>query len=237
MKHKYYEKGDLVTDGEPIIVNRYTIGARINHWIAALSMILLTLTGLAMYWPPLFFIAHLFGGGQVIRTIHPFIGVIMCLSFAGLFFRFWRLNIWEKSDLKWAMQIRDVLENNEENLPEIGKYNFGQKCIFWAMSAGLIVLIVSGFMVWQAYFAQYFSIELQRYALLAHSLMAVVIIAIWIFHMYAVHWIRGSLGAMVKGKVTGGFAWQHHRKWYRAIIANKDLIKEDSEQKTAKGKD
>lgn len=225
MTHKYYEKGDNVTASNPVIVSRYTLGARINHWIAAISMILLALTGLAMYWPPLFFIANIFGGGQVIRAIHPYLGVLMVVSFAGLFWRFWRLNIWEKSDLKWALQVRDVLTNHEENLPEIGKYNFGQKCIFWSMSFGLIILIVSGFMVWQAYFAQYVSIELQRYALLAHSLMAVLIIVIWIFHMYAVYWIRGSLGAMVKGKVTGGFAWQHHRKWYRAIIAEKSLIK------------
>lgn len=227
MTHKLYEKGDLVHQGEPVIVSRYTVGARINHWIAAISMVFLALTGLSMYWPPLFFISNFLGGGQMVRTIHPWIGVVMLFSFAGLFFRFWRLNIWENSDLKWALQMKDVLTGNEDRLPEIGKYNFGQKCIFWVMSLGLIVLIITGIIIWQAYFSSFFSIEVERYALLIHSFVAVMTIAVWIFHMYAVYWIRGSLTAMTKGKVTGGFAWRHHRKWYRAILKNRDLIKKD----------
>ncbi|EJF91712.1 formate dehydrogenase subunit gamma [Bartonella tamiae] len=223
MKNKLYEKGDRIHRGSPVVVDRYTRGARINHWIAAGSMILLALTGLIMYWPFLFPLANLFGGGQVVRMIHPYIGIVMLLSFFGLFFRFWRLNIWEKSDLQWAMQMKDVLEGNEEKLPPVGKYNFGQKCIFWAMSFGLIILIVSGLMVWQAYFAPFVPIEWQRYALIIHSLVAAGIIAIWVMHMYAVYWIRGSLRAMVKGKVSGGFAWAHHRKWYDSMLKNREI--------------
>ncbi|MBI0020607.1 formate dehydrogenase subunit gamma [Bartonella sp. W8097] len=218
MTHKLYEKYDYVHEGHPVMVDRYTKGARINHWIGAISMILLALTGLMMYWPPLFPLSNLIGGGQVVRTIHPYIGVVMVISFAGLFFRFWRLNIWENSDLKWIVDIKDVLEGDEERLPMIGKYNFGQKCIFWSMSIGLIILIVSGFMVWQAYFAPFVPIEWQRYALLTHSLVAACIIAVWIFHVYAGYWVAGSIGAMIKGKISGGFAWAHHRKWYIALL-------------------
>lgn len=225
LRLKYYETGDEIYNSKPVIVSRYTTGARINHWIGAVSMILLAFTGLIMYWPPLFPLSVLLGGGQVVRAIHPWIGIVMVISFLGLFFRFWRLNIWENSDLKWALQMKDVLSGNEEKLPEIGKYNFGQKCIFWAMSLGLIGLIVTGFMIWQAYFAPYVPIELQRYALLIHSFIAAGLIAVWIFHMYAVYWIRGSLGAMVHGKVTGGFAWRHHRKWYHALLKDKKIEK------------
>lgn len=221
MTRRLYEKGDLVHKGDPIIVDRYTRGARINHWVGAISMILLAFTGLIMYWPPLFPLANLVGGGQVVRTIHPYIGIVMFFSFFGLFFRFWRLNIWENSDLKWILEIKDVLEGDEENLPMIGKYNFGQKCIFWSMSFGLIILIVTGFMVWQAYFAPFVPVMWQRYALLIHSIVAACIIAVWLFHVYAVYWIAGSMTAMIKGKVTGGFAWAHHRKWYIAIIKAK----------------
>lgn len=221
---KNYEKGDMIHNDVPVIIDRYTIGARINHWIGAVSMIFLALTGLMMYWPPLFPLSALLGGGQAIRAVHPWIGVVMLISFAGLFFRFWRLNIWENSDLKWALQMKDVLTGHEEKLPEIGKYNFGQKCIFWAMSLGLVALIITGFLIWQAHFAPSVPIWIQRYALLAHSFIAAGLIAVWIFHMYAVYWIRGSVGAMLHGKVTGGFAWRHHRKWYHAMLKDK-LIK------------
>lgn len=226
MTRKLYEKYDYVHEGKSVIVDRYTKGARINHWIGAVSMILLAFTGLMMYWPPLFPLSNLIGGGQVVRTIHPYIGVIMVISFAGLFFRFWRLNIWENSDLKWILDIKDVMEGEEDNLPFIGKYNFGQKCIFWAMSIGLFVLIVTGCMVWQAYFAPLFPIEWQRYALLLHSIVASCIIAVWIVHVYAGYWVAGSITAMTKGKISGGFAWAHHRKWYIALLKAK-RIKQD----------
>ena len=45
------------------VVSRYTTAARINHWITAISPILLALSGLALFHPSLFFLTHLFGGG------------------------------------------------------------------------------------------------------------------------------------------------------------------------------
>jgi formate dehydrogenase subunit gamma len=41
---------------------------------------------------------------------------------------------------------------------------------------------------------------------------------VWIVHVYAAIWVRGTLPAMVKGRVTGGWAWRHHRKWLRALV-------------------
>jgi formate dehydrogenase subunit gamma len=38
-------------------------------------------------------------------------------------------------------------------------------------------------------------------------------------HVYAAIWVRGSFDAMIKGKVTPGWAWRHHRKWLRGLTA------------------
>ena len=46
-------------------VSRYTAAARFNHWITAVSLILLALSGLALFHPSLFFLTGLFGGGAV----------------------------------------------------------------------------------------------------------------------------------------------------------------------------
>src|SRR5215467_13414548 len=121
---------------EPITVDRYTGGARINHWITATSLVLLALSGLALFHPSLFFLTDLFGGGQFTRLIHPWIGVVLFFSFFGLFFRFVRLNLWTRSDTIWMRHLGDVLGNREEEheeLVEIGKYNAGQKIVFWSM--------------------------------------------------------------------------------------------------------
>ena len=89
------ETGDAVHPGDPVTVDRYTAGARVNHWITATCLVLLALSGLALFHPSLFFLTDLFGGGQATRAIHPWIGVVLFFSFFGLFFRFWRANLWE----------------------------------------------------------------------------------------------------------------------------------------------
>jgi formate dehydrogenase subunit gamma len=215
------EPGDQIHVGDPVTVDRYTKAARVNHWITATCLVLLALSGLALFHPSLFFLTGLFGGGQWTRAIHPWIGVVLFFSFAGLFLRFWRANLWRREDGTWLARLRDVLAGNEENLPEVGKYNAGQKTVFWGMSLLIIVLITSGLVIWDQYFAQYSTIDQKRIAVLIHALAAVVIICIWIVHVYAAIWVRGTIGAMTRGRVTGGWAWRHHRKWLRELVGGR----------------
>ena len=114
------ESGDQVHPGNPVTVDRYTAGARLNHWVTAISLVLLALSGLALFTPALYFLTGLFGGGQWTRTIHPWIGVVLFVSFFGLFVRFWRANLWKAEDGTWMARLRDVLGGHEENLPEVG---------------------------------------------------------------------------------------------------------------------
>lgn len=212
------EPGDGVRRGHPVLVDRYTVGARINHWITAISLILLALSGLALFTPSLFFLTGLFGGGQWTRTLHPWIGVVLFFSFMGLFLRFWRANLPKREDGTWLARITDVLRGKEERLPELGKYNAGQKFVFWGMSALIIVLIGSGIVMWDQYFYEYTTIPQKRWAILIHAVAAVVIICVWIIHVYAAIWVKGTIGAMTRGQVTGGWAWRHHRKWLRELV-------------------
>jgi formate dehydrogenase subunit gamma len=215
------EPGDQVHAGNPVTVDRYTKGARINHWITATSLVLLALSGLALFHPSLYFLTVLFGGGQATRAIHPWIGVLLFFSFGGLFIRFWRANLWKSEDGTWLARLRDVLAGNDEKLPEVGKYNAGQKAVFWGMSLLIIILITSGFVIWDQYFSQYTTIDQKRVAVLLHAAAAVAIICVWIVHVYAAIWIRGTIGAMTRGRVTGGWAWRHHRKWLRELVGGR----------------
>ncbi len=207
--------------GDPVTVERYTTGARINHWITAASLILLAISGMALFHPSLFWLTGLFGGGPMTRIIHPWIGVVLLISFTGMFLRFWRLNLWERTDNVWLSRIRDVLAGHEENLPEVGKYNAGQKMVFWSMSALIIVLFTSGIVIWQQYFGAYFTVEQKRLGVLVHAMAAIGAICVWIVHVYAAIWVRGTISAMTRGRVTGGWAWRHHRRWLRDLVSGK----------------
>jgi formate dehydrogenase subunit gamma len=215
------QPGDEVHAGDPVKVDRYTKPARINHWITATCLVLLALSGLALFHPSLFFLTGLFGGGQTTRAIHPWIGVVLFFSFSGLFVRFWKANLWRREDGTWLARLQDVLTGHEERLPEVGKYNAGQKTVFWGMTVLILVLIVTGLVIWDQYFAEYTTIDQKRLAVLIHAAAAVTIICVWIVHVYAAIWVRGTFGAMTQGQVTGGWAWRHHRKWLRELVGGK----------------
>ena len=213
----YSQPGDRIESDDPVIVSRYRGFTRANHWVTAASLIVLLLSGMALFSPYLYFLTGLFGGGQTTRWLHPFVGVVLFFSFFILFLQLWRLNLPKPEDVTWVENIGEVVKGNEEKLPELGKYNAGQKFIFWAMAGLILILIGSGVMIWEQYFPDLVTIPVRRWAVLVHSLAAVAIILVFILHVYAAIWTRGTIRAMTRGTVTGGWAWRHHRKWLREL--------------------
>jgi formate dehydrogenase subunit gamma len=205
-----YPKGTII---------RNTTVTRINHWITGGCFVLLTLSGLSMFHPFLFFLSGLFGGGQWTRAVHPWIGTILVISYSGLVVQFWRDNLWSWDDIAWMRKIDRVLLNDEEGVPEVARFNAGQKFVFWSMTLLLPVLFATGLLIWEVYFGELTPIEVQRVAVLIHFLAATAAIIVWIVHVYAAIWVRGSMRAMTQGYVTPGWAWRHHRKWFRRLAA------------------
>src|SRR6202451_220244 len=103
---------------DPARIERYGAATRINHWIVAISFVLLALSGLALFHPALFWMTNLFGGGPWTRILHPFLGCFMVLAFFFLAVKFWRDNYLEPRDWSWLRKINDVVANREEALPE-----------------------------------------------------------------------------------------------------------------------
>ena len=204
-----------MTVGERGVVGRYTPGARINHWINAILLILLALSGLSLFHPALFFLTALFGGGTWTRIIHPWMGVAILVTFFGLFFRFWHHNLWSRLDTAWVRHLRDVVAKRDDQVPEAGRYNAGQKVVFWGMTVLLLVLVSSGVVLWESEFGEYFTVGQKRLAAVVHATAAVTTIGLWIVHVYAAIWVKGTVRAMTQGSVTGGWAWKYHRKWLR----------------------
>ncbi|AZY53872.1 formate dehydrogenase subunit gamma [Bordetella avium] len=201
----------------PRKIQRYTAGERSNHWVIVITFILLALSGLALFHPAFSWLYALLGGGPWTRILHPFIGVVMFVSFFVFAAQMWRHNIMTKTDIQWLRQINDVVNNREENLPEVGKYNAGQKLLFYVLILCMLGLVLTGIVMWRAYFAIYFPIWAVRAASLLHAVLAFVLICAIIVHIYAAIWVKGSIQAMVRGTVTWGWAWKHHRAWFRSV--------------------
>lgn len=204
-----------------VTVSRYSAFTRLNHWTLAACFILLSLTGLALFHPSLYWISALFGGGPVVRWLHPAIGVLLMAAWLVMFVRFAPANLPERTDAVWLSKVRDVIFGNDENLPEVGKYNAGQKLVFWSFTLLVPGLFLTGLVIWDQYFYEWTTIPQKRAAVLAHAFLAIGMITVWIVHAYAAVWVRGTIRAMTRGSVTGGWAWRHHRKWLRDLVSGR----------------
>jgi formate dehydrogenase subunit gamma len=196
---------------------RYTAGQRTNHWIVAMTFVLAALSGLALFHPALFWLSNLFGGGPWTRILHPFLALAMLFAFLFMASTFWKDNRMQDRDWAWLRQIKDVVNNREERLPEVGRYNAGQKLLFFTIVICLIGLLLSGIVIWRAYFSNYLPVGLIRLSSVVHAVFAWVLVCAILVHIYAGIWVKGSVRAMTRGTVTPGWAWKHHRLWFRQM--------------------
>lgn len=203
------------------LLQRYSDGERMNHWVIALLFIAAGLSGLAFFHPSLFFLSNLFGGGVWARILHPFMGVAMVLAFVGMFVRLWRENLLTEADREWVKHSGDMLRGNKAAMPPVGKYNAGQKGVFWLMAVSLLALLLTGIMFWQPWFADSFPILARRFAVVIHAASAVALILGVIMHVYAAIWVKGTVRAMTRGTVTEAWARQNHPLWHKEMTRGK----------------
>ena len=202
-------------------VPRYNAGERVTHWVVAITFILLACSGLAFFHPAFWFLTSVLGGGTWSRILHPFLGVVMFAAFALMAMRYWKDNIIQSYDREWQKRLSDVINNRDNNLPEIDKYNIGQKQLFWTMVITMVLLLLSGVVLWRDVMGG-FPVAVVRISALVHALASFVLIVGIIVHVYsAIFWVKGSMRAMTRGTVTHAWAKHHHPLWYRRVTGNK----------------
>ena len=101
----------------------------------------------------------------------------------------------------------------------VSRYTTAARINHWITAVSLILLLFcSGLVLWDVYFEDYTSIDQKRLSAVVHALCAIGAILIWIVHVYAAIWVKGTLRAMTRGSVTRGWSWKHHRKWFRQEV-------------------
>src|SRR5580658_10207734 len=159
---------------------RYTFGERVNHWIGALSYTYLLMTGLAFWSPYLYWLAAVVGGGPVARLWHPWFGLVFTASVCWTFTEWRRDMEIDASDRAWAKAIPDYIQNEDEKLPPVGRFNYGQKLFFWGIFYGVILLLLSGVILWFTE-ALPWSLRFLRYAaILVHASVALITIGLFL---------------------------------------------------------
>jgi formate dehydrogenase subunit gamma len=194
---------------------RFTVRERVVHWLVALAFLYAALTGLALWSPRLYWLASIFGGGTTVRAWHPLGGVLFVLVFAAMFTAWRRQMRIDSDDRRWLRHARRYAVNDEAGMPEAGRFNAGQKSLFWMQAFSGVLLLLSGVVLW---FPSAFSRPIRELAVLIHPLVAVISIGGIIVHIYmGTAAVPGAFRGMIQGWVTPRWAASHHPKWYREI--------------------
>lgn len=195
---------------------------RMCHWVMVICFMLVALSGLSWFFPSMSWLSGVLGTPQLARILHPFLGVVVFLALVFLFIRLVKYNVPEPEDRLWFANVKEVLMGRHTHTLQVGKYNAGQKLLFWGIMGLITLLLISGVLIWRPYFAPYFSIPVIRVGALLHSLTGICLILLIIGHAYMGFWVKGSIGGMVTGYVSRKWAKTHHDRWFKQVNTKKD---------------
>jgi formate dehydrogenase subunit gamma len=209
------DREDVVVGNEIV---RHRRASRVIHWSVAVFFFVCVLTGMPI-WSPIFgWMAHLFGGLAVCRWLHPWSGVAFSLSSVVMFFHWKREMALEQSEKGWiGPKIFEYMryESDDQN---VGKYNGGQKLLFWALSLAALGLLATGIVMW---FPMAFSQVLRLLSILLHDATFILAAVAIVFHIYLGTAAEpGTFGSMTRGTVSKAWARLHHPRWYREVTGD-----------------
>lgn len=197
----------------PDEIRRFSFTERVVHWVAAITFVVLLLSGLALSYPSLYWLTALLGGGAATRVLHPWIGAVFTLSLL-LMIVLWVKNMWlTATDREWLGSVKHYALHENDDVPPAGKYNAGQKLFFWAMVVLGALLLVSGIVLW---FPESFPRWLRSTSRFVHFVAALGTGLFMIVHIYlGTVALPGTARGMIHGHVSRAWARHHHLLWYR----------------------
>lgn len=199
------------------LIRRHSNIDRLTHWAIAIFYIVLWISGLALFHPYFYWLSAFFGGGPFMRIIHPFVGVLMTALFFWYAAKVREENKITEDDKEWLRNSFAYMNKDFSHTHDTGKYNGGQKMMFWSVVVCLAVLLITGILIWQPYFAPYIPAVIRRMAVILHALSGFIMFIGIGVHIYASIWTKGSLTAMTRGTVSKKWAKTHHPAWFRKM--------------------
>jgi len=201
---------------ETLKVQRYGFNERLVHAVAGLSYLYLLLTGLAFWTPSLYWLAVVLGGGYLSRVLHPWAGLIFMAAVI------WMWALWRDDmritaeDRAWRKAIGSYVRNEDADVPSAGRFNYGQKMLFWLMVWGGVALLLSGLVMWFVASVPWELRIVRLLATLVHAVAALLTIGGFIVHVYmGVFVVPAGLHAVIHGDVSEKWARHHHPLWVR----------------------
>jgi formate dehydrogenase gamma subunit len=209
---------------------RFSVSQRVQHWVMVTSFVALAATGLPQRyaqaaWSDI--LIAVFGGIETVRIIHRGAAVVFILV---TLFHFIHLahNLLVQharpTILPGLKDITDFLDVVRHNLlltdvhPRLPRFNFAEKIEYWSLIWGSVLMIITGFVLWNPVTAaRFLPGEVIPAAKMAHSAEALLaVLAVLVWHFYSVH-LKQLNRSIFSGKMTRREMEEEHAAELEAI--------------------
>ena len=215
---------------------RFDKWQRLEHLLIIISFTLLAVTGLPQKYANAGWAIttiQFFGGIEMIRQIHRLAAIILMLETiyhgAIVTYKVFVLRLPLTMLPTWR-DVTDAFQTLTHNVgvakspPKMGRYTFGEKAEYWAVIWGTVIMIITGFMLWNPIAtAQFLPGQFIPAAKAAHggeALLAVLAIITW--HLYNVH-IKHFNRSMFTGNISRHEMEEEHPRELAQIEAGQTV--------------
>jgi len=218
----YLLRGRIMIEGgrAASLIKRFTSFERFMHWLTAFSWCLLALSGLNVVAGRVVLLPLL--GNDAFSTLsvwlkytHNFVAFPFMAGVVLMFLVWLRHNIPNARDLAWFAKAGGLLGHEH---PPAGKFNGGQKAVFWIVVLGGAGLSVTGLaLLFPFSVTDITGMELMQ---VIHGGIALLMIAAMLGHIYIGSvGMEGAIDAMKTGEVDLNWAREHHALWVDEVMA------------------
>ncbi|MBL6081956.1 formate dehydrogenase subunit gamma [Belnapia sp. T18] len=200
-------------------LHRYGLFERMNHWMVAVSFVLLGLTGINITFGRTLLRPVI--GAEAFTTltwtgqaVHQFLSFPFVIGLMAMVLVWARDNLPSRVDIAWIKAGGPAAKGH----PPAGRFNAAQKALYWFVIGGGVLAAVSGYLLMAPGLLD--NVTNQQWAHVLHGLMAMVMMAAIIGHIYiGTIGTEGAFEAMATGRVDYNYAREHHSLWVEERVA------------------
>lgn len=196
------------------VIVRFNAFERFVHWMTAVCFIILGLSGLNITFGrplllPLMSPEAFTTWSEWAKYAHNYLSFPFTLGVVLIFLMWVAGNLPAPGDLEWLKRGGGMIGHDQ---PPAGRFNAGQKILYWAVVLGGVVMATSGYVLIFPFYGT--SIATMQQAEMVHAIIAMLFIALMIAHTYlGTIGMEGAFEAMGSGTVDLNWAKEHHSLW------------------------
>jgi formate dehydrogenase gamma subunit len=210
---------------------RLTLNQRLQHWVLLVSFTVLVLTGFALRYPDSW-LADLLGSSESIRRIGHRVAAVILMAVGVYHLGYLAFTREGRSTFRDLLPVRkdvlDLIKNLRYYLarsarkPEFGRFGYVEKAEYWAAVWGVVIMAITGSMVWFKVdvfgFVPRWVIDVALAIHFYEAILASLAVVVWHFYhvifdpdVYPLNW------AVLDGRVSDDYYREEHALAYREL--------------------